>query len=103
MLLRKVEGGLRRLSLGSVASRRIDDIRRQCHALMAEPQSDLISTPAHEVLLFRDFVAGPWKNAHWSSYKPWTRKGVQCAFARQLLPVFGATPLGRITRNQILR
>ena len=103
VLLTKTDKGSMRLSLGPVAARGIDDVRRQCHALMAEPQAQHTSTPAHDMPVFRDFVAGPWRDVCYSSYKPSTRKGVRCALATQLLPAFGATPLDSITRVQLSR
>ena len=103
VLLRKAEGRSSRVSLGPVASTRIDDVRRRCHALMAEPESDKAPGAAHRAPLFRDFVSGPWKDAHFPRYKPSTRQGVSSALRNQLVPTFGATPLDRITRHQVLR
>ena len=81
---------------------RVDDARRQCHALMATSDSEHSINRTSKVPLFRDFVAGPWKEAHIPRYKPSTRIGVNSAIASQLLPTFSATPLDRITRNQVL-
>ena len=103
VLLRKAEGRSSRVSLGPVASTRIDDVRRRCHALMAEPESDKAAGAAHRAPLFRDFVSGRWKDAHFARYKPSTRQGVNSALRNQLVPTFGATPLDRITRHQVLR
>ena len=103
VLLRKAEGRSSRVSLGPVASTRIDDVRRRCHALMAEPESDKAAGAAHRAPLFRDFVSGPWKDAHFPRYEPSTRQGVSSALRNQLVPTFGATPLDRITRHQVLR
>ena len=103
ILLRKVGGQTRRLSLGPVASRGVEEIRRQCHALMAKPESDTPTATAHTAPLFRDFVSGPWNDTCLSRYKPSTRKGARCSLLNQLLPAFGATPLDRITRHQVLR
>ena len=103
VLLRKTDGRSTRLSLGSVTSRSIDDARRQCHALMAKSDSEPLTKRTCKVPLFRDFVAGPWKEAHFPRYKPSTRNGVNTILTRQLVPAFGATPLDRITRNHVLR
>ena len=70
---------------------------------MAEPESDKAAEAAHRAPLFRDFVSGPWKDAYFPRYKPSTRQGVSSALRNQLLPTFGATPLDRITRHQVLR
>ena len=101
VLLHKAHGRSRRTSLGSVASRSVDAVRRQCHAVIAERAPDGAMKP--EAPIFRDFVAGPWREAHFPKYKPSTRKQAQAALARQLLPAFGPTPLDRITRAQVLR
>ena len=103
VLLRKTDGRSTRLSLGCVTSRSIDDARRQCHALMARSDSQPLTKRTGKVPLFRDFVAGPWKEAHFPRYKPSTRNGVNTTLIRQLVPAFGATPLDRITRHHVLR
>ena len=102
VLLRKTDGRSTRLSLGSVTSMRVDDARRQCHALMATPDTEHPTKRTHKVPLFRDFVAGPWKESHFPRYKPSTRNSVNAILTRQLLPAFGATPLDRITRSHVL-
>ena len=100
VLLFKTNGRSKRTSLGAVASRSIDAVRRECHAHIAE------RTPGgamrHEAPRFRSFVAGPWTDTHFTKYKPTTRKGVRSALSTQLLPTFGSTPLNRITRAQVL-
>lgn len=102
VLLRNTNGRSTRLSLGAVTSKRVDDARRHCHALMAKPETDPPTKRTRKVPLFRDFVAGPWKEAHFPCYKPSTRKSVDTALNSQLLPDIGATPLDRITRNHVL-
>ena len=59
--------------------------------------------PARQVPLFRDFVAGPWKEAHFDSYKPSTQKTARYQLSGQLLPAFGAKPLNRIGEAGIRR
>ena len=95
VLLRKTDGRSTRLSLGPVTSRSVDDARRQCHALMAKLDTEHPTKPTRKVPLFRDFVAGPWKESHFPRYKPSTRNGVNTVLTRQLLPAFGSTPLDR--------
>ena len=102
VFLRKVEGRSRRLSLGPVGSNGIDDMRRRCYSLMAKPESEEVAVSALGSPLFRDFVSGPWKDAHFTHYKPSTRRGVNHSLVKQLLPAFGSTPLHHITRNQVL-
>ena len=60
VLLRKTNGRSTRLSLGPVTSMRVDGAPRQCHALMARPNSEHPTSRTSKVPLFRDFVAGPW-------------------------------------------
>ena len=100
ILLRKADGRSRRIALGAVASRSVDAVRRQCHALIAEGASGDPRRP--EAPRFRDFVAGAWTDAHFPKYKPSTRKRARVALANQLLPAFGATPIDRITCAQVL-
>ncbi len=100
ILLSKTDGRSRRTSLGAAASRSVDAVRMRCHALIAERASGQTRKP--EAPLFRDFVAGAWTDAHFPKYKPSTRKRAGAALANQLLPAFGATPLDRITRAQVL-
>ena len=102
VFLRKVEGRSRRLSLGPVTANGIEDVRRRCHALMASPDFESVDETAHRTPLFRDFVSGPWKDAHFPRYKPSTRKSVHHSLVSQLLPAFGSTPLRHINRNQVL-
>ena len=100
VLLHKTDGRSRRTSLGAVAARSVDAVRRECHAAIAEGAPDGAAKP--DVPLFRDFVAGPWTDAHLPKYKPSTRKKARAALTNQLLPAFGPTPLDRITRAQVL-
>ena len=102
VLLRKTDSRSTRLSLGAVTSMRVDDARRQCHALMAKPDSEHPTKRTHKVPLFRNFVDGPWKDAHFPRYKPSTRRTVNNLLTSQLLPAFGVTPLDRITRHHVL-
>ena len=69
VLLRKSGGRSRRTSLGAVASMRVDDARRRCHALMAKPDSESPTTRTHKAPLFRDFAEGPWTDTHFPRYK----------------------------------
>ena len=99
VLLRKTDGRSTRHSLGSVTSMRVDDARRQCHALMAKPDTEPRAKRMPKAPLFRDFVEGPWKDAHFPRYKSSSRSGMNSVLNSQLVPAFGATPLDRITRK----
>ena len=103
VFLHTIQGRSRRLSLGPTGSNAVDDMRRRCYALMAKPQPDAMAEAAPGSPLFRDFVSGPWKAAHFPHYRPSTRRGFSYSLVNQLLPAFGATPLNRITRQQVLR
>ena len=102
VLLRKSDGRSVRRSLGRATSRRVEDVRRQCHALLATPDTAPPTGREHNTPPFRDFVANTWSEAHSARYKPSTKKGRLSVLTRQLLPAFGATPLDRIARNQVL-
>ena len=60
-----------------------------------------LARPGRVAPLFRDFVEGAWKEAHFEGYKPSTRKGVRSTLDRQLLPAFGSKPLDRIAPTQV--
>ena len=100
VLLYRVDGRSRRIALGAPASRGVDAVRRECHTLIAKGALREARKP--EVPAFRDFVAGPWREAHFPKYKRSTRKQANAVLANQLLPAFGATRLDRITRAQVL-
>ena len=92
-----------RVSLGPVSSKGIDEVRRECHARRALPEPEEHCEPKEKVLLFRDFVEGPWKEAHFDRYKPSTRSKVRIVLSRWVLPAFGSKPLDRITPAQVRR
>ena len=103
VLIRTFEGRTRRASLGPVASKGIDEIRQECLAVKAEAAVAGLKEPARKAPLFRDFVAGEWHEAHFVRCKPSSRKRMRSALKTQLLPVFGATTLDRITGTQVER
>ena len=71
--------------------------------MRARPNPEATCAPRRAAPLFRDFVEGAWKEAHFDGYKPSTRKGVQSLLDRQLLPAFGSKPLDRIAPAQVGR
>ena len=101
VLLEDTGGRSRRVSLGPMSLKTVAEVRRECHARKSEPEATGASRRVAP--LFRDFVEGAWKEAHFAGYKPSTRKGAQSLLDRQLLPAFGAKPLDRITPEQIGR
>ena len=104
IFLLKTGGGTRKITLGPVMLKTVEQVRRECHVLSAAPGNERkpeeigLSVPS-----FRGFVAGAWKEAHFNRYKPSTRKGVRYVLAKQLLPAFGSKPLDRISPAQIRR
>ena len=103
VLLEDAGGRSRRVSLGPVSSRTVAEVRRECHARKASPEPKATGAPGRVAPLFRDFVAGAWREAHFDAYKPSIKKGVQYVLDRQLLPAFGSRPLDRITPAQVTR
>ena len=103
VLLVRVGGRSRRVSLGPVPGRGIDAVRRECHAREADPEPEQTDAAALPAPLFRDFVAGEWKRACFDRYKPSTRRRVRYALAGRLLPAFGSRPLERIAPAQVRR
>ena len=103
VLLLDIGGRTKRVSLGPVAVKSIEEVRRECHARKAEPEPGENTAPARSVPLFRAFVAGPWKDVHFEGYKPSTKETVRYQLAGQLLPAFGAKPLDRIGEAEIRR
>ena len=101
VLLEDTGGRSRRVSLGPVSLKTVAEVRRECHARKASPESQATGTPKRVAPLFRDFVEGAWKETHFGGYKPSTRKGVRSVLDRQLLPAFGSKPLDRITLVQV--
>lgn len=99
VLLLDAGGRSKRISLGPAALKGVTEARRECRARQAEPEA--AAEPAHEAPLFRDFVAGAWKEAHFDVYKPSSRRGISALLNRRLLPEFGSKPLDRITRARV--
>ncbi|MYE14455.1 MAG: tyrosine-type recombinase/integrase [Boseongicola sp. SB0675_bin_26] len=103
VMIRTVGGRTRRVSLGPVALRSVDDVRRECLARQAEAAVAGPAEPARESPTFADFVEGAWQAAHRERHKPSTRKRVLSALRTHLLPAFGTTRLDRITRAEVER
>ena len=96
-------GRTKRVSLGRVGVKSLEEVRRECHVRKADPEPQGKTAPARPVPLFQDFVAGPWKKAHYDRYKPSTKRNVRHLLASQLLPAFGAKPLDRMNEAGIRR
>ena len=96
-------GRSKRVSLGPVSARSVADARRETLGRQAEPQPEKTAGPANPMSPFRDFVAGPWKEAHFDRYKPSGQRTASKYLKRQLLPAFGAKPLDRIAPAHVRR
>ena len=96
VLLLDAGGRTKRVSLGPVSTKTVADARREAFRRQADPQPEMTAGSANPVPLFRDFVAGPWKEAYFDRYKPSGRETGSRYLGRQLLPAFGSKPLDRI-------
>ncbi len=103
VLLQDRDGRTKRVSIGPVGVKSLEEIRRECHARRANPEPDEKAACARRVPLFRDFVAGAWKEAHFDGYKPSTKKTARYQLSGQLLPTFGAKPLNHLREAGIKR
>ena len=103
VLVATANGRTRRVSLGAVAARSVEEARLKSHRRLAEaktggPESDA----PRRVPLFRDFAEGKWMQAHFGRYRPSTRAGVRSALSKRLLPAFGGIRLDEIRRADVL-
>ena len=94
--------GTRKVSLGPVTLCAIEDVRRSCLA-MAAAAVEARETVQDKPPRFREFVAGPWHSACYDRCKPSTQRVMRSALKCQLLPVFGAVRLDRISRIMVVR
>ena len=98
---RRTEGGVRKMSFGPAALRRVEDVRRACLEA-ATGATDADDACCRKAPLLRDFVAGQWKADCFERCKPSTQKGFRSMLNYRLLPAFGARRLDRITRSMAL-
>ena len=103
VLLVETGGRSKRVSLGPVSTRSIEEARTECHERQANPEPEKAARPARTAPLFQEFVDGPWKDAHFDGYKPSTRRTYSWLLDARLLPAFGAKPLDRIPAAQVRR
>ena len=103
VLLGTTDGQPWRISLGTVTSKGIGEARLECHARLAEANCGCPAKGATpSTPLFRDFVEGAWKEAHFARYRPSTRAGVRSALSKRLSPAFGRMRLDEIRRRDVL-
>ena len=103
VLIQHAGGRTKRVSLGPVSVRGIEAVRRECHARVADPEPERTDEPPPPAPLFRDFIAGEWKTAHFDRYKLSTQRSARSVLARRLLPAFGSKPLDRIAPAHVRR
>ncbi len=101
VLLLDRDGRTKRVSLGPVGVKSAADVRREALERQAAPQPEKTARPPGAVPLFRDFVAGPWKEAHFNRCKPSGQQTASGILRRQLLPAFGPKPLDRIAPGHV--
>ena len=101
VLLEETGGRTKRVSLGAVSTTTVAEARRACHQRRARPEPLATPQPAPPVPLFREFIEGEWKKAHFDRYKPSTKKGVRTRIEDRLLPAFGNKPLDRIAPAEV--
>ncbi|MXW87568.1 MAG: tyrosine-type recombinase/integrase [Boseongicola sp. SB0673_bin_14] len=95
------QGSSRRVSLGPVTLKAVQDARRECLSFQLdeiEGGASIGTMPGTCMPLFRDFVTDPWMAGHSSRWKPSTLRLVRSHLRCQLLPAFGHLRLDRITR-----
>ncbi len=98
---RKREGGVKKISFGPAALRKVDDVRRACMEA-ATGAGGAEAACRERAPLFRDFVAGRWKAERFERCKPSTQRTVRSRLTHHLLPAFGARRLDRISRSMAL-
>ena len=103
VMLRDRGGRSKRVSLGPVMTKTVDEARRECHARRANPEPEDTIASRRSAPLLRDFVEGSWKEAHFNRYKPSTQRAVRYVIEGRILPAFGAKPLDRIVPAEVRR
>ncbi len=98
---RKTEGGVRKMSFGPAALRKVEEVRRACMEA-ATRTTGADEAPREAAPVFRDFVAGQWKTECFERCKPSTQMGFRSMLNHRLLPAFGSRRLDRITRSMAL-
>ncbi|MCY4551853.1 MAG: tyrosine-type recombinase/integrase [Defluviicoccus sp.] len=103
VLFRKTENVLRRISFGPTMLKSIVEVRREFEKPGAKEKPVRQIRPRRSVPVLREFVAGPWTEAHFNRYKPSTQRGVRFQLERRILPAFGSKRLDRISPAAVRR
>ena len=88
----------RKVSLGPAMIRTVEGARIESHALAADGISAKTKAP-----IFRDFVAGPWRDSWVHRCKPSTIRLRDRHLEKRLLPAFGHRRLDRITSSGVTK
>ncbi len=88
----------RKASLGFVALRTVEEARRESRALLADGMPKRTAAA-----LFRDFVAGPWRQSWVHRCKPSTIRWRDGHLDKRLLPAFGHLRLDRMSPAAVTR
>ena len=100
---RRTDRGVRKLSFGPAALRKVDDVRRECLAAATTGDASAGDGSRAPTPLLRDFVAGSWRTERFARFKPSTQRNVEGILRRQLLPVFGSRRVDRIGQRTVIR
>ncbi|MDE0240038.1 MAG: tyrosine-type recombinase/integrase [bacterium] len=91
-----VEG--RKVSLGPAMFKTVEEARTECRVQLSDGVTEKKDVP-----LFKDFVAGPWRDSWIHRCKPSTIKWRDWLLENRLLPKFGGLRLDRITPMMVQR
>ena len=100
VLLDNRNGSSTRRTLGPVTHMTVNEARARCLAIQSGAMDPVTHTPP--VPLFSDFVSDVWCPECFDRFKPSTRHSTKREINTQLLPAFGAMPLDRITRKEVM-
>ncbi len=103
VLFRRTGSLHRRVSLGSVMLKSIVEVRRKFEKPEDNEKPVRQVRTRRSVPILRDFVAGPWTEAHFNRYKASTQKGVRFQLDRRILPAFGSKKIDRISPTAVRR
>ena len=97
-----VNGVARRITIGPVSLKTMDEARSECLALQNGTGLQ-VTGDRRAVPLFRDFVTNEWRPALERRWRPSRRRYVDLVLTRQLLPTFGTKQPDRIRRADVER
>ncbi len=100
VLMDNGNGSSKRRTVGSATHITVDEARSRCLAIQSGAVESVTDTPPSP--LFGDFVADVWRPECFDRFKLSTRRTTGTTLKTQLLPTFGARPLDRITRKEVM-